>query len=76
MGKYYLQYDGEFMHHYKVVDDLKVLHVNETSACINFTHNDMEIKPHIYKPSSEKFFEDALQKTLNNLGIGYGKFKF
>jgi len=73
---YYIQYDGEFMHHYRVVDDLKVLHVNETSACINYTYNDIDSKPQVYKPSSKKLFDDALQKTLNNLGIKYGEFKF
>ena len=76
MGKYYTQNDGIFKHHYRVIDDYNMLHVNETSACINHTYNDVERYPDRYKESTEEVFDKALEKTLNHLGINYGKFKF
>jgi len=76
MSKYYIQYDGEFIHHYKVLNDFTLLHVNETSACINHTHNDVKGTNLRYTISNEETFVKALEKTLNNLGINYGNFKF
>lgn len=76
MSKYYTQNDGIFKHYYRVIDDYNMLHVNETSACINHTYNDVEVNPDRYKESTEEVFDNALTKVLTELGINYGKFKF
>ena len=76
MDKYYFYDDNWFHHHYKVIDDNLLLHVNESSPCINLVNNDINDREWRYQLSTKERFEEALKKTLNKLDINYGNFNF